>query len=118
MNKEYTKVEIQKNDGYIDKSEIRQMRRNAKFISIFFYFMIGIISMRIVLFIVYDVSQYINHNDGTKESGDSFAQVILINLTEIFLVITVTQSLKWSIITNQQYDKTRDERRNSSIDND
>jgi hypothetical protein len=74
----------------MNSQEINQIRKNARFISIFFFFMIGIILMRIVLFIVYDVSQYINHSDGTKEQSDSFTQVILINLTEILLVITVT----------------------------
>lgn len=80
--------------------------------------MIAIILFRIGLFLAYDISQYLDHQDTSGEKGDNFVQVILINLTEIALVITVTQSLKWSLTTYQTYDKSKEERMNSSIDQD
>lgn len=77
------------------------MRRNSRTISLFFLLMIGIIFVRIALFIVYEVVRF---TSGAEISDkDSLVQVICINLTEIALVITITTSIKWTLGVLQQY---------------
>jgi membrane protein YdbS with pleckstrin-like domain len=74
------------------------MRKNAKHILYFFLAMIVIILIRIGSFIAYDMSSFYAENN-----QDNLTDVILINLTEISLVVVITQSLRWSLLKYQEY---------------
>ena len=62
--------------------------------------MISIVSVRIALFFIYDIQKFKTEN-GEITDKDDFLEVIFINLTEIALVITVTKSVKWSLVAFQ-----------------
>jgi hypothetical protein len=76
------------------------MKKNSRYILSFFALMIAIIFVRILLFIIYEALHF---NGNEISDTDSLIQVIFINLTEIALVITITTSIKWTLLTIQQY---------------
>lgn len=76
------------------------MKKNARYILYFFIVMISIVSVRIALFFIYDIQKFETEN-GEITDKDDFLEVIFINLTEIALVITVTKSVKWSLVAFQ-----------------
>ena len=76
------------------------MKKNARYILYFFIVMISIVSVRIALFFIYDIQKFKTEN-GEITDKDDFLEVIFINLTEIALVITVTKSVKWSLVAFQ-----------------
>lgn len=90
------------------------MKKNAKYIYAFFLVMIGIISMRILLFIIYEALRF--DSDESVQDSDSLESVVLINMTEIALVITITQSLKWSVVTYHDYQNNHNLMRSTSIE--
>lgn len=74
------------------------MRKNAKHILYFFLAMIVIIVIRMGSFIAYDMSSFF-----ADKNQDNLTNVLLINLTEISLVVVITQSLRWSLLKYQEY---------------
>lgn len=60
--------------------------------------MIIIILVRMGVFIVYDLANFY-----TGINQDSLTDVLLINLTEISLVVVITKSLSWSLVKYQEY---------------
>jgi hypothetical protein len=74
------------------------MRKNAKHILYFFLAMIVIIVIRMGSFIAYDMSSFF-----ADKNQDNLTDVLLINLTEISLVVVITQSLRWSLLKYQEY---------------
>lgn len=74
------------------------MRKNAKHILYFFLAMIVIIVIRMGSFIAYDMSSFFS-----DKNQDNLTDVLLINLTEISLVVVITQSLRWSLLKYQEY---------------
>jgi heme/copper-type cytochrome/quinol oxidase subunit 2 len=73
------------------------MKRNARQIFYFFLVMMAIICIRIIMFIVYEAIKF--ESEGGLKNQDNIVGVALINLTEISLVVTTTQSLRWSLVT-------------------
>lgn len=59
--------------------------------------MIVTISIRIITSLTYDILLLYDY------VVDSLVLVTIINLTEIVLVIIITQSLKWSLLTYAHY---------------
>lgn len=60
--------------------------------------MIVIIVIRMGSFIAYDMSSFF-----ADKNQDNLTNVLLINLTEISLVVVITQSLRWSLLKYQEY---------------
>jgi len=69
------------------------MRKNAKHILYFFLAMIVIILIRMGSFFAYDITSFYE-----EKNQDNLTDVLLINLTEISLVVVITQSLRWSLL--------------------
>jgi hypothetical protein len=74
------------------------MRKNAKHILYFFLAMIVIILIRMGSFFAYDITSFYE-----EKNQDNLTDVLLINLTEISLVVVITQSLRWSLLKYQEY---------------
>ena len=49
-------------------------------------------------FFAYDITSFYE-----EKNQDNLTDVLLINLTEISLVVVITQSLRWSLLKYQEY---------------
>ena len=93
------------------------MQKNARQILCFFIVVITIIILRIVLVLVYDILTIATYD--LFNNQDSLVEVLLINLTELSLILTITHSLKQTIIKFQEYQKSQNNLlRSSSVSND
>lgn len=93
------------------------MQKNARQILCFFIVMIVIITLRIVIVLLYDMLTI-----ATKflfDNQDSMVEVCLINFTELGLILTITHSLRETIIKYKEYlSKQGNKLRASSVSND
>ena len=92
------------------------MQKNARQILCFFIAVITIIILRIVLVLVYDILTIASFD--LFNNQDSLVEVLLINLTELSLILIITHSLKQTIIKYKEYQKSQiNLLRSSSVSN-